>query len=199
MKHILVLSNDAKTVGQISSLAIELKEETSIEVFRTLADFEYFMDPKDDIAPKGQIATDEANEQKKHSTYLQALFKEKGLHLVIVDQELLGKENPVEFIFKLKTRLLASEYHKAEIITRFFLLSFDANAGAIDTLASVHIDDVILKPLDNQLFLQKLSMALSEKRSSAGEFIYKQDALTKTELSYAFSQKYSETKLTRVF
>ncbi len=175
MKHILVLSNDAKTVGQISNRASELKEETAIEVFRTLAEFEFFMDPKDDPAAKGQVATDEANEQKKHSAYLQVLFKETGLHLVIVDQELLGKENPVGFIFKLKTRLLASEYHKAEIIMRFFLLSFDANAGAIDTLASVHIDDVILKPIDNQLFLQKLAMALSEKRSSAGEFIYKQE------------------------
>ena len=176
MKHILILSNDSRTVGQISSRVSELKEEASIEVFRTLEDFENFMNPKEDsAATKDQKVVAPVSDDKKHSLYLQALFKEKGLHLVIVDQELLGKANPINFIHKLRDRLAASELHKPDIQTRFFLLGFESNVTAIDSLASPLLDDVILKPIDNQLFLQKLSMAISEKRSSAGEFLYKQE------------------------
>ncbi len=174
MKHILILSNDSRSVGQISSRVSELKEEASIEVFRNLEDFENFVSPpKDEDAPKKTAST--ITDDKKHSLYVQALIKEKGLHLVVVDQELLGRTNPVNFIHKLRDKLASSDLHKADVQTRYFLLSFESVENSMEALASPLIDDVILKPIDNQLFLQKLSMILSEKRSAAGEFLYKQE------------------------
>ncbi len=175
MKNIVILSNDARTVSQITSRVSELNEETMLEVFRTLEDFDRFIGPTEVVAPaKDPKVPVVVSDEKKQSMYVQALFKEKGLHLIIVDQEILGKASPVLFIQTLNNKLAGSEINKEAIATRFILLSFDANANSIETLASSQIDDIILKPLDNQLFLQKLSMVVSDKRTSAGEFLYKQ-------------------------
>ncbi len=178
MKNIVVLSNDARTVSQIVSRKSELKDPATFEVFRTLEDFDRFVTPpeipaKDSKAPAKPPAQESV--EQKQSMYMQALFKEKGIHLIIVDHELLGKLQPVAYIQKLNERLAASEIHKPDIQIRFMLLSFEMNSTLIETLSSQLIDDVIIKPLDNQLFLQKLSMVISDKRSSSGEFLYKQE------------------------
>ncbi len=176
MKNIVVLSNDSRTISQITGRLSELKEEATIETFRSLEDFDRFIGPTELDKPKDPKAVVPAvTDEKKQSLYVQALFKEKGLHLIIVDQEILGKSHPVNYIHKLQERLAVSEVHKKDIQTRFMLLSFEMNAVSIETLASPVIDDVLVKPLDNQLFLQKLSMIISDKRSSSGEFLYKQE------------------------
>jgi hypothetical protein len=168
MKHIIILSSDLRCISQITQWSKELKEETSVEVFKSLETFSSFINPVED-SENLQIS-----EEKKASLYDQALIKEEGLHLMIIDHDLIPKESPVLFIQNLKEKFANPSFKKPENPTRYFLLSFETTTAGVEGLVSPMIDDLILKPMDHQLFLQKMAMALSDTHSTAGEFLYNQ-------------------------
>lgn len=175
MKNIIILSNDSRCVTQITRWSKELKDESTIESFSTLEDLDLFFNPVDqENTTKDQIENLQISDEKKQSLFNQILFKQEGISLVIVDQDWIGKDNPISFIQALQEKFSKPIFQKTELPTRYFLLSHETTTAGIESLISPLIDDLILKPLDHQLFLQKLAMALSEKRSSAGEFLYNQ-------------------------
>ncbi len=176
MKHIILLSGDPRCATQITQWSKELKDETAVEVFTDLESFHLFISPPVDekTQTEGEIAALQISEDKKESLYNQALIKEEGINLIVIDQELIRNENPITFIQELQEKLKQPIFKKTENPTRYFLLSFETTSAAIESLVSSSLDDLILKPIDHQLFLQKLAMALSDTQSAAGEFLYSQ-------------------------
>ncbi len=174
MKYILVLSNDSRSSMHITNCAKTLSEENEVESFYTLDAFESFLKDSPTDTGKDEIAALVMNEKQKKSLFRQASIRIEGINLIIIDREILGSADPIQFIEKLKERLSRSPFHKPNVHTRYFLLSFDANTTAIDAFANPVLDDLIMKPIDDQLFMQKLSMILSEKRTLVSQFLYNQ-------------------------
>ncbi len=175
MKYIIVLSNDLRTSNRISTCAKTLNEENEVELFYNLDLFEDFLktDTQKSLDQEG-ISKLSVSEKQKQSLFRQANIRAKGINLIIVDREVLGNEEPVAYIKALKTRLATTLFHKTEFPTRFFLLSFEASTEAIDKLADQAVDDLVLKPIDDQLFMQKLAMGLTDKRTVVSQFLYNQ-------------------------
>ncbi len=171
MKHIIILSSDLRCISQITQWSKELKEETSVEVFKNVDAFNLFLNPVPDAVDD---QSPPLSDEKKETLYNQALIKEEGLSLMIVDHEMIPKESPVLFIQQIQEKFAQPIFKKAENPTRYFLLSFETSAAGVEHLVSPAIDDLILKPMDHQLFLQKMAMALSDTHSAAGEYLYNQ-------------------------
>src|SRR5258708_3260264 len=112
MKHIIILSDDSRCVTQVTRWSKELKDEASIEAFRTLEELDTFITPPVEQDPttatKDQIDNLQLSDEKKESLYHQLLMKEEGINLVIVDQDIIGKANAIIFIQQLQEKLTTS-------------------------------------------------------------------------------------------
>lgn len=175
MNYIIILSNDSRSASHITNCAKSLSQENEVETFYKLDEFEVFLKSEARrSSDKEEIARLSISEKQKQSLFRQASIRIEGINLIIIDREILGAEDPVKFIQTLKERLAKSPFHKPEVHTRFMILSFDASTSAIDNLANSVVDDLVMKPIDDQLFMQKLSMILSDKRISVSQFLYNQ-------------------------
>ncbi len=171
----IVLSNDSRTAIKITNCAKTLSDENEVECFYKIEDFEDFLKTDTQKAlDKDGIAKLEISDKQKQGLFRKANIRAEGINLIIVDHEILGTANPVAYIQNLKERLAKSLFHKEEFQTRYMILSFEASVSSIDKLADPIIDDLLMKPIDDQLFMQKLSMVLSEKRTIISQFLYNQ-------------------------
>ena len=175
MKYIIVLSNDSRTSIRIRESAKSLSDENEVEIFYKLDDFNDFLktDTEKALDQEG-IAALSISDKQKQSLFRQANIRIQGINLIILDREILGNDDPIKYLKDLKERLANSLFNKPELQTRYFLLSFEAGVEAIDKMADPVVDDLLMKPIDDQLFMQKLSMGLSEKRTIISQFLYNQ-------------------------
>lgn len=102
------------------------------------------------------------------------------IRLVIVDLELLTSNGiePIAWTRSLKKLMIERERTNAVSPTQFLFLAFEGGGFKIEQLLDPVIDDVMVKPLDRSVFLQKIEIMTT-------------DDLTKLKPSYLFRQKTS--------
>ena len=100
------------------------------------------------------------------------------IRLVIVDLELLHSQKiePVAWTRNLKKTMIDRERSSTLNPTQFLFLAFEGGGFKMDQLIDPVIDDVILKPLDRSVFLQKIEIMTADDPS-------------KVKPSYLFRQK----------
>lgn len=181
MKYVLLLTDDQRATMQVNQWMKGMHEEVHIEIFKDMLHFNALLFPHElTDQEKKQIQASTSNEENKTNVFRAAKIKDEGVDLIIVDQEFLKKQSPVKWVVELKAKMTATILSHGTRPTRFMLIGFDSPTNPIDNLISDEIDDLVLKPLDQQVFQQKLMMALADDRTKKGDdYLFQQqiDAL----------------------
>ena len=152
-KTVLLVSHDKKTVGQVSRWLKELPEEVLVEAASSL----------DELQQNFLIRTSDPE-------------KKDFLRLLIFDVAMFGSSDPMPYISQTREAFQANGWVSSEAPLKIMILSFDNAAIPLRTFIHKDIDDLLMKPLDHQLFMQKSGMLLADKSKSAGSFLFKQKA-----------------------
>ncbi len=152
-KTVLLVSHDKKTVGQVSRWLKELPDEVLVEAASSLDEL------------KQNFLTRTSDSENKDF-----------LRLLIFDVALFGSTDPTSYISQTREAFQGSGWVSPEAPLKIMILSFDNATIPLRTFIHKDIDDLLMKPLDHQLFLQKSGMMLADKSKSAGNFLFKQKA-----------------------
>ena len=101
----------------------------------------------------------------------------KPLRLLIIDLDLLedaGKKAPVPWFIETRRFLENKGYVDPILPTRIVALSFDQSKFTPDSLRHESLDDLIIKPLDRELFLQKIEFLVADKPNVKPSFLFRQ-------------------------
>lgn len=93
--------------------------------------------------------------------------------LLILDLEALPSK-PFQWISSAMDLLKSKGQSGGHVPTRVLLLSFQDGAHSPENLRSEQIDDLVLKPLDRSLFLQKVEILISETGQVMPSFLFRQ-------------------------
>lgn len=156
-KTVLLVSHDKKTVSQLSRWLKELPDEVAVETATNLDEV------KDKFLNRSETASDVA----PITTVVR---------LLIFDVAMFGSTDPIDYISETRAAFQNSAFCSTETPVKVMILSFDNAALPLKTFIHEDIDDLLMKPLDHQLFLQKAGMMLADKSATAGNFLFKQKA-----------------------
>lgn len=158
-KTVLLVSHDKKTTAQISRWVKELPEDVVCDIVASL----------DELNEKYLSRISAEQEVSVES-------KKEILRLIVFDVAMFGSTDPVDYISQTKNKLQNSFFCSPEAPLKIMILSFDNSNLPVRTFIHPDIDDLVMKPLDHQLFLQKAGMMLADKTSTEGNFLFKQKA-----------------------
>ena len=158
MKKIVLLSQDQKAASQADQWLRDLPEQVALEVFATLADFEAACFP--DLSP------DPGALEPAPGTATAAVLP---ISIVMADADALGQD-PLAAIEKLRRRMGEVGAVAADAPLAVVVLAYDS----IRAFRHELVDDLIMKPLDRSLFLQKLENLLAADEAAASSFLFKQ-------------------------
>ncbi len=183
MKKIVLLSGDAKSVREIQTWLQELPEETLVE---TIGDPDEFREkyctegePEEGASAPSSEGPGAAGLAAGSGKVidLDALGEKSQRHfaisLLILDLESLSRA-PLEWIAETRELLTRFEFSKEESPTRVILIGYGESDFDADKFRHESVDDLLLKPLDKSLFLQKAELHLIEGRSVRASFLFKQ-------------------------
>ena len=184
MKQIVLLTQDQKAAQQTDQWLRDLPEQIALVQFSTLAEFEAssFMTetppPTSDATPAAD-APATAPVVAPASAPSDAPSDAKSDALVLIaDGDLLGKDPAAWFE---KTRRNLSERMKVPVAA--LAMSYESPAGTGSNgrtkdpariFRSGSVDDLVLKPLDRSLFLQKVECLLAFDPAASPSFLFRQ-------------------------
>ncbi|MEK7357719.1 MAG: hypothetical protein AAB250_14805 [Bdellovibrionota bacterium] len=174
-----VLTADQRLQFQIHSWMKELGDAVQLENFSDLKAFatkietevidESAQKSKDDDAPLDA----EDIGSGKSSTPAQSRYY--GLLIVDVDMLLAASERPLTWSTTIKTLLVDRGRSDPLVPTKILLMSFESGSIKPESFRHEAIDDLILKPLDRSLFLQKVEILAAEKPGIKPSFLFRQN------------------------
>lgn len=163
-KTVLLVSHDKKIIAQVSRWLKELPENISFESATSL----------DELKQKYLVRAGGESSEGSGDT---------ALRLLIFDVALFGSTDPVDYISQTKTTFQQSQMCQPDAPLKVMIFSFDNASIPLRTFVHQDIDDLIMKPLDHQLFLQKAGMLIADKSSTEGNFLFKQKANFEVEMA----------------
>lgn len=173
-----VLTADQRLTFQIHSWMKELGDTVQLEVFSDLKAFttkietEVIDDSKlksnDDDAPLDaeDIGSGKSGKPEQSRYY--------GLLIVDVDMLLSNNERPLTWSTVIKDLLKDRGRSDPMMPTKILLMSFESGSIKPESFRHEAIDDLILKPLDRSLFLQKVELLAAEKPGVKPSFLFRQ-------------------------
>jgi hypothetical protein len=175
-KKVLLVSQDSKVVLQVRQWLRELPEETSLETFANFQDFlkEYPTEKRDEepVEKAASAAQDEAYiVHEKADTGPSA----NQVRLLCLDSEILDHQaNAFQTLKKVREDFLHGSFSSSEHPARVIIVAHEHSKISADDFAHAGFDDLQIKPLDKDMFLQKVGMYLSDDSRTSGEFLFKQ-------------------------
>lgn len=176
MKQIVLLTQDQKAAQQTDQWLRDLPEQIALVQFSTLAEFEAssFMAETPPPAPDASPATDAS----ATAPIAAPVAAPSDALVLIADGDLLGKDPAAWFE---KTRRNLSERMKVPVAA--LAMSYESPAGTGSNgrtrdpariFRSGSVDDLVLKPLDRSLFLQKVECLLAFDPAASTSFLFRQ-------------------------
>ncbi len=157
MKKIVILSGDTKLLKEAGQWLKELNEEVVIDTVSNLVVFnERYCQALPAAEPDG-------TEPKQNPM----------VRMVVADLELVT-EDPIVWIKKTRTAMIEQGNADIQFPTRFMLIGYSEGGFNVDKFRDPVIDDLMLKPLDKSVFLQKGELYLSDKNDVRPSFLFKQ-------------------------
>jgi hypothetical protein len=95
------------------------------------------------------------------------------LRVVIVDIEIV-KSRPLQWMTDMQKSLVTNGHATADIPPRFLVMMFEGGAYTAQNLTHPVVTDLVVKPLDRSLFLQKLEILLAETPKIKPAFLFRQ-------------------------
>ena len=106
------------------------------------------------------------------------------VRLVLVDLELLVSRSiePIEWTRKLKQLMLDRQRSDPLHPTKFMFMAFEGGNFKVDSLRNAVVDDLVLKPLDRSVFLQKVEILTSDDLNLKPSYLFRQKAVLPIEI-----------------
>lgn len=160
-KIVLLVSHDKKTVSQVSRWIKEIPDDVVLQTADSLDELdEKYLKP---------FQNQEGESQEEGVV-------DDTLRVLIFDVSTFGTNDPIAYISQRKEEFQKSKLVSEEHRLKVMILSFDQSALPLRTFIHPDIDDLVMKPLDHELFLQKVGMMLADKSATEGSFLFKQKA-----------------------
>ena len=174
MVTVALLSPDLKLAGQIGNWLAQLAQPVQFESYASIERFFDDPPPIDLLGEEGgETATDKADEGRDAAA---PEVPSDGYRVFIVDVDLI-QQKPiqalVEFQAKFKEKLKKAA---GETPPRIMILSYHEGLPRPVTFQHAIVDDLILKPVDRSLFLQKMEILISEDPKITPSFLFRQKA-----------------------
>lgn len=174
-KRVTLLSSDSRMVFQVKEWFRDLENDLRLETFSSLADFLAQFEKKK--APHAQdppeVAPAESPPASDESSPKRAAVSANALHVLIVDLELIP-QLPLKWMVETRKLLQQKGLSSPDHPTRFLALGFEDSHHRPEQLRHESVDDLVLKPLDRALFLQKVELLLADKPNVHPSFLFRQ-------------------------
>jgi hypothetical protein len=196
MVYTVLVSADKKMAFQIKDWLRELANDVRLETFSSLAEFaascEEGLDPEAEAegeeaaATAATAATDDgaaAQVLDPNAPAIPAGVSESPtqnripLRLLIVDLDLLDEganTTPLRWFAETKAMLERKGYSDPIFPSRILALAFDGSRHRAENMRDDSLDDLVLKPLDRELFLQKAEILVADKPNVKPSFLFRQ-------------------------
>lgn len=176
MVSVAILSADQRLAFQIHQWMKEVADTVTWHVHADPAAFATKMETEvaeELIASSKGEALPDAEEMGSGKTKELA---DAYIRMVVVDLELLNSRGlePVEWTTKLKITMAERSRSNPAFPTQFLFMAFEGGGFKIERLLQPVIDDVIIKPLDRSVFLQKIELATSDDPSIKPTYLFRQ-------------------------
>ncbi|MDX9730876.1 MAG: hypothetical protein RBT63_03805 [Bdellovibrionales bacterium] len=187
MLKCILITNDTRAAIQIHGWFRLLANEPYLEIHNQLASFEkkyeHSLSSNDllvDAPPapneqKGEPEPSEGSDTAALKTALEAEARISPIRLLIVDLDVLDKA-PLQWLLDTKEKLTKQGHISGAIPFHLLLLGYDDPQLKPERFRHDAIDDMVLKPLDQQLLLQKIELLLAEQPDSEPTFLFRAPA-----------------------
>ncbi len=174
MKQVVLLSKDTKILREMGRWLKELSDDTMVEAIGDISEFQRRF--------CGLIVDQSAGEAELRAvsgsdvvSNLSTITNQKSfiVNLLVVDLESLA-EDPIRWIVETKAHLMRNGYSTIKEPTNVLFIGFSDAANDVDKYRHEAIDDLILKPVDKDLFLQKSEIYLADDGAVRASFLFQQ-------------------------
>lgn len=173
-----VLTADQRLGFQIHSWMKELSDQVQLENFSDLKTFSTKIETEiidgDKLKSKDDDAPLDAEDIGSGKTSKPEQSRYYGILIVDVDLLLQSNERPLTWSTMIKDLLKDRGRSDPDQPTKILLMSFESGSIKPESFRHEAIDDLVLKPLDRSLFLQKVEILAAEKPGVKPSFLFRQ-------------------------
>ena len=185
MQKCVLISNDTRVAQQLRGWFRLFENKPHLEVFSTIQAFEdkYSAPLKqqdlviDDSADSMQDELDAAARAQK----IEAEAAITPIKLFILDLDSVPAK-PVDWLVSTKDKLTSLGHVAGGTPFRTLLLGYDDPHLKPERFRHEAVDDMVIKPLDQQLFLQKVELLLADKPDMSPTFLFRARAEVEVEI-----------------
>lgn len=173
-----LLTADTRLGFQIHSWMKEIAGTALLETHRDLREFIRVIETRPE-AGDGQGKQDDGplDVTDIGSGKTTKLGSERHYRILIVDLDFLTEngENPGQWIRDIRQKM--SDCGRSDPIhpVRVMLMAFEAPSEVIEAYRHLDIDDLVLKPLDRSVFLQRIEFLAADKDNVKPSFLFRQE------------------------
>jgi hypothetical protein len=179
MVTVAVLTADQRLGFQIHTWLKALSETIRWETHSDIAAFALKIETENaaDIVAGANVGDDTILDAEDIGSGKSSAVTDAFYRLLIVDLDLLNLPGPqaAEWARDLKKRMLAKDRSDPVHPVRVLFLAFEGGSFKVDQFRDLAIDDLILKPLDQSVFLQKVEILAADDPSVSPTFLFRQE------------------------
>ncbi len=203
MVNAILISADSRMTQQVKDWFRELAHDVRLEAFPSLFDFAkaFTDDSEAELNLKNQQKLDQEVKESSvagetpspaaiNSTSLTAdpklsfhneIQKKSRIRLLIVDAELLDQKASL-WAFEIRRILANKGFEDPDLPIRILLLAFEDPHVPVGQLRHLSINDLVLKPLERSLFLQKIEFLIADTPDVKPSFLFRQSVRQSIEM-----------------
>lgn len=180
MQKCVLITNDTRATLQMRGWFKLFANQPYLETFNSVERFEAkYKEPLKQkdllIDNSGSNGFGEEPDERSRLQELEAEAETTPLTLFIVDLDAIPSK-PLDWIVKKREELLQLGHFKEDKPLKVLLLGYDDPNVRPDRFRHESVDDMVIKPLDQQLFLQKVELLLADKPDSPPSFLFRAKA-----------------------
>lgn len=176
MQKCVLISNDSRTATQMRGWFRLFENQPYLQIFTNISAFEAAYANRikqrdlliDDNAPVEPSGADE----KSKAQLIEVEAELTPIRLLILDLDTVSSR-PLDWLVSTISKLRALGHISDITGFKTLLLAYDDPQTRPEKFRHESVDDMALKPLDQQLFLQKVELLLSDTADSAQSFLFR--------------------------
>jgi hypothetical protein len=178
MVSVAVLTADQRLGFQIHTWFKDLSETIRWEIHPDLAAFAQKIETEDaaEVVAQSKVADDSVVDAEDIGSGKSSAITDAYYRLLVVDLDLLNKpgQQAAEWARELKQLMLSKSRSDRANPVRMLFLAFEGGTFKVDNYRDSAIDDVVIKPLDRSVFLQKVEILTADDPAVSPTFLYRQ-------------------------
>ncbi len=179
MVTVAVLTADQRLSFQIHTWLKALSETIRWEVHSDIAAFAQKIETENaaDLVEKSKVTDDTPLDAEDIGSGKSSSITDAFYRLLIVDLDLLNLPGPqaAAWARDLKKLMLSKNRSDVTYPVRVLFLAFEGGKFHVDDYRDAAIDDLVIKPLDQSVFLQKIEILTADDSAIRPTFLFRQE------------------------